>query len=121
MKLRNWLGGLALVTSIGAVAGCTAEVRTRPVVVTPPVVEVTATAPTAEVVVETAPPAPIVEVEVARPGFVFVRGYHEWVGGRYVWRAGHYEAERRGHVWQHAHYENRGGRHVFIPGRWVRR
>ena len=72
------------------------------------------------VVVE--PPAPQVEVMGDPPhrGYIYERGYWNWVDGRHVWVGGHWVAPRRGyrwepHVWVH---EGRGWR--LREGYWVR-
>jgi len=70
-----------------------------------------------------APPPPRVEVigVAPHPGWVWERGYWNWVDGRHVWVGGHWVAPRRGydwqpHVWVH---ERRGWR--MREGYWVRR
>ena len=76
-----------------------------------------------EVVVVQAPPPPRVEVVYAPPGpgFIWVKGYWSWRGGRHVWIAGRYERPPRGHHhWVEPRWERRGGRYVFIEGRWGR-
>jgi hypothetical protein len=58
-------------------------------------------------VVVAAPPAPIVETygPAPAPGYVWLGGYWNWVGGRHVWVAGHWTAPRPGYHW--------------VPHRWV--
>ena len=73
-----------------------------------------------EVVVDEAPPAPIVETVTVAPGPGFV-----WIGGNWVWR-GHWAWEggrwahppRPGAVWVAHRYEYRNGVHVFVRGGW---
>ena len=74
-------------------------------------------------VVTTAPPPPRVEVYGVppQPGFIWIGGYWNWVGGRHEWVGGHWEAPRRGyryvpHRWVH----ERDGWHLS-EGHWVHR
>jgi hypothetical protein len=80
------------------------------------------TAPGVSIEVAPAMPAPPVQEAMPpqRPGFVWVRGAHEWRGGRYVWIGGHWEPERRGLHWIPGHWERRGRRQFWVEGRWVR-
>jgi hypothetical protein len=63
------------------------------------------------VAVRIGPPAPIVEAPPPPPyaGAVWIRGYHRWDGGRYVWVPGRYErpphpgARWHDGVWAHGH------------------
>jgi len=105
MKLTNLLGSLAIAASLGGV-GC--------------MVSGDAAVYTPDVVVTTAPPEPVYEVEVTqpRPGMVWIGGHYDYVGGRYVWRRGYYEHARPGRVWVPARWENRNGRYVRVEGRW---
>ena len=91
-------------------------VRQAPVVVAP------APAPYigAEVVAESAPPAPLAEVQMASPGvdFVWIPGVWVWEG-RWVWTAGRWERPPHpGAIWVPHRYEYRNGAHVFIRGGW---
>ncbi len=73
------------------------------------------------VVVE--PPAPRVEVYgvAPRPGYVWLDGYWNWVGGRHEWVGGHWEAPRRGYRWEPHHWvRERDGWHLS-GGHWERR
>jgi hypothetical protein len=72
--------------------------------------------------VSVAPPPPQVEVigEPPQPGYVWIGGYWNWVGGQHVWVRGHWSAPRPGyhwvaHVWVH---ENGGWR--LHEGHWAR-
>jgi hypothetical protein len=107
MQLRNWLGGLALTAALVGAGGCTVsgEARVRPVAVYE---------------VEVAPPAPVYEVEVTqvRPGYLWIGGHYDHIGGRYVWQRGYWERPRVGSYWVPARWEYRGGRHVFVRGEW---
>ena len=74
----------------------------------------------AQVIVRVAPPAPIVEERgPARPGFVWVEGYHRWDGHRYVWTHGRWVHPPRGHAeWIPGHWDSRPGGYVWIQGHW---
>lgn len=69
-------------------------------------------------VVDDAPPAPRRERVTVRPGYVWVRGRWENLGGRWEWRAGYWQRERVGQVWQPGHWEQRGRRYYWVEGRW---
>ncbi|HLK69812.1 MAG TPA: YXWGXW repeat-containing protein [Bryobacteraceae bacterium] len=75
----------------------------------------------AEVIIRVAPPRPIVETRVVRPGpgYIWIGGYHRWDGGRYVWVPGRWELPPRAHAHWVAHrYVHRNGGWVFVEGRW---
>jgi hypothetical protein len=74
-------------------------------------------------VVVAAPPAPIVEAYGVppAPGYVWIGGYWNWVGGRHVWVGGHWEAPRPGHVWVAHTWVREGGGWRMAPGHWERR
>jgi hypothetical protein len=80
---------------------------------------VVAPAPVVEVDVAPPPPPPARVVEV-RPGFIYVEGRYEWRGGRHVWVDGRYERERRGYRYVQGRWDRRGRRPVWVEGRWVR-
>ncbi|MES2692646.1 MAG: YXWGXW repeat-containing protein [Verrucomicrobiota bacterium] len=94
------------------------------IVTTPPPAppqQVVVAPPPQQQVIVMAPPPPRQEVVYARPSrnHVWVPGYWNWAGGRYVWMAGHYALPPRGHVhWDQPRWERRGGNYVFIEGRW---
>jgi hypothetical protein len=73
-------------------------------------------------VVAVAPPAPQVEVVGVgpAPGYIWIGGFWNWVGGRHVWVGGHWEASRPGYRWvpHQWHHEGQGWR--LEPGRWER-
>ena len=75
-----------------------------------------------EVVVTSAPPAEQVEAPPAAPysDAVWIEGYWQWNGVRYVWIGGHYERPRPGYVWVRHHWvaHRRGWR--YMPGHWRR-
>ena len=76
----------------------------------------------AEVVVRVGPPRPVHvhAIGVAPgPGYVWVNGYHEYVGGRYIWREGEWVRPPRPHaVWVEHHWVHRHGGYVFVRGYW---
>ena len=79
------------------------------------------TATAAEVVVNVAPPRAVVEHRSHAPGphYVWIRGYHRWDGGAYVWVPGRWETPPREHaVWIAPRWQHRGGHWVFVEGRW---
>jgi len=73
--------------------------------------------------VSIAPPAPQVEVYGAAPGpgFFWVGGYWNWVGGRYAWVGGHWEHHRAGYNWVAHRWVHEGGGWRMEPGHWARR
>jgi hypothetical protein len=77
-------------------------------------------APAQPVVVDTAPPVPIVEVRPAAPSptHVWIPGYWHWHGNRHFWVYGRWSAPHVGHVWEPHHWERDGVRWRFVWGRW---
>jgi hypothetical protein len=73
-------------------------------------------------IVMVAPPAPRVEVigDAPSPGFVWLGGYWNWVGDRYEWAPGHWEARHPGHHWVAHQWARQGDGWRMKPGRWVR-
>lgn len=73
-------------------------------------------------VVMVAPPAPRVEVigTAPSPGYVWIDGYWNWVGGRHVWVAGRWDRGRPGYHWQAHSWVREGDGWRMRPGRWVR-
>jgi hypothetical protein len=69
-----------------------------------------------------APPAPIVEVQgvAPGPGFVWIGGYWNWVGGRHVWVPGTWRAGRPGYHWVAHRWVNGGGGWRLEEGHWAR-
>lgn len=68
-----------------------------------------------------APPPPRVEVEGPRPSphHVWVKGFWAWQNGRHAWVPGHWaEPPQEGMAWDEPRWENRGGRWIFVQGRW---
>jgi len=78
--------------------------------------------PGPEVAVAMAPPEPVNEVMPAPPyaGAVWMPGYWQWGGARYVWIGGRYTAPRPGYVWQPHHWARRGPQWVHVRGGWRR-
>jgi len=73
------------------------------------------------VYVQPAPPEPRVVVVPARrrAHTVWVDGYWQWTGRRYIWQRGHWETERGGHRHVQAHWEMRGAEWTLVPATWV--
>lgn len=73
--------------------------------------------------VMTAPPPDQSEVigVAPAPGYFWIGGYWNWVGGRHAWVGGRWEANRPGYAWApHRWYrDGRGWR--AAPGHWQRR
>jgi hypothetical protein len=68
-----------------------------------------------------APPPPQQEVVVGQPGpdYVWIGGFWGWHWGHYSWSAGHWEKPPHVRaVWDAPRWEHRGGRYVFVEGRW---
>lgn len=75
-----------------------------------------------EVAIAVAPPPPIVESYgvAPYPGYFWVGGYWNWVGGRHVWVGGHWQAPRPGYRWVPRRWvQGRDGWHLR-GGRWAR-
>lgn len=76
------------------------------------------------VVVRIAPPPPVrtgvIGIAPSR-NHVWVNGFHEWRGGRYVWHEGYWVARpHAGAEWVDAHWAERRGGWVFVKGHWRR-
>lgn len=65
-----------------------------------------------------APPAPRVERQAARKGYVWVSGHWDWQGGKWTWVSGRWERERPGKRWRAVRWELRGGVYVRVDGDW---
>jgi len=74
------------------------------------------------VLVQPAPPAPMLEpVPAPREGAIWAPGHYVWDNGRYIWQGGHWIAARPGYAWQAAHWEQRAdGSWYLVGGTWVR-
>jgi len=111
--LRAAAGGALLASLLALTSGCVVAVRPAPVA--------TVYAEPGEVVVNSEPPAPIVEtVGVAPgPGFFWIGGYYHWYGNRWGWVGGHYERPPHpGARWIGPRYAYRGGARVYVRGYW---
>ncbi len=65
------------------------------------------------------PPRPVEVVSAARPGYVWVPGYHRWDGHGYVWVRGEYRRPPRpGVVWVPGEWREERGGHVWHEGYW---
>ncbi len=75
----------------------------------------------AEVIVRVAPPRPVVERRLPRPGagYVWTPGYHRWDGRAYVWAPGAWVLPPHSHAhWVAAHWSRHGGGWFFVEGHW---
>jgi hypothetical protein len=74
-------------------------------------------------VIELAPPAPAYEVVgvAPGPGFFWIGGFWNWVGGRHQWVGGRWEAQRPGYAWTPHSWQRDGRGWRSNPGRWERR
>ncbi len=76
----------------------------------------------AEVIIKTAPPAPVsVAIVGVAPSshYVWVPGYYRGSGGRYVWVAGRWmKPPRAGVVWVEPMWRQGPKGYVFVAGRW---
>ena len=53
------------------------------------------------------------------PGFVWLDGYHDWYGNRYVWVPGRWvRPPRASAVWVPGRWAPRGRNHVWVRGYW---
>jgi hypothetical protein len=73
-------------------------------------------------VVMVAPPEPRVEVYgvAPTPGYVWLGGYWNWVGGRHEWVAGHWAPPNPGHHWVAHQWVRQGDGWRMKPGHWER-
>jgi hypothetical protein len=75
----------------------------------------------AEVVVRVTPPRMVVERRGPRPSpnHVWISGYHNWDGQRYVWTSGRWEQPPRAHArWVAHRWVHRNGGYVLVEGQW---
>jgi len=68
------------------------------------------------------PPAPMGEVVgvAPYPGYFWISGYWGWIGGRYTWNAGHWQAPRPGYRWVPHRWVPQGNVWRGEGGRWER-
>jgi hypothetical protein len=73
-------------------------------------------------VVSVAPPAPQVDVVIAAPGpgYFWIGGFWNWVGGRHLWVGGHWQAHRPGYFWTPHAWQRHGQGWRARPGQWQR-
>ena len=73
-------------------------------------------------VVTVAPPVAQVEVMgvAPYPGYVWMGGYWNWVGGRHVWVAGHWGPGRPGYRWVPHTWVHVNGGWRLSEGHWAR-
>ena len=75
----------------------------------------------AAVLVQVAPPAPLMErvLPSPGPGYVWTPGYHRWDGHRYIWVPGRWQLPPRPRArWARAHWVRRHGGWVLVEGHW---
>jgi hypothetical protein len=75
----------------------------------------------ADIVIKLAPPKIVVEKRGPRPSpnHVWVQGYHNWDGQKYVWTAGRWEQPPRAHAkWVAHRWVHRNGGYVLVEGHW---
>src|ERR1700761_7102107 len=64
------------------------------------------------------PPVRVETVPPPRVGYVWAPGCWEWRGGRHVWVGGRWIGERRGYHWAPAAWVQAGPRWHYAPGHW---
>jgi hypothetical protein len=69
-----------------------------------------------------APPPPQVEIVgvAPAPGYVWIGGYWNWVGGRHEWVGGRWEAGRPGYHWVPHRWMAYHGGYRLAQGHWAR-
>ena len=74
------------------------------------------------VLVQPAPPAPVVEsVPAPREGYVWAPGHYEWRNGQYAWVGGEWMNDRPGFAWRAGHWtQANNGSWEFVAGHWMR-
>ena len=85
----------------------------------PPQPVAVAPAPPAVVVYQAPPPVVAYAPPPPRAGFVWVSGFWEWEGRRYLWREGYWERERPGFEYVPAAWILVGGAWRLTPGHWA--
>jgi hypothetical protein len=104
---------------LGTLLGTTLLVGARAQDVDAPV---TADPPTkGELVVHAKPPRAVKEHPPASPapGDVWIGGYQEWDGNKFVWQPGHWEKPPHEQaIWMAPRWERRGHDYVFMDGWW---
>jgi hypothetical protein len=76
----------------------------------------------ADIYVDVAPPAPMVENSTVREGYVFTPGYWQWnePSHKHVWVKGDYVPARKGEHWVAHEWREQNGRYQFNEGHWER-
>lgn len=68
---------------------------------------------------------PSVQAEVVGvapgPGYFWIGGFWNWIGGRHVWTGGHWEGHRQGYQWAPHQWHREGNGWRAAPGHWERR
>ena len=69
-----------------------------------------------------APPAPQVDVIINAPGpgYFWIGGFWNWIGGRHLWVGGHWQAHRPGYYWAPHAWQRHGQGWRARPGQWQR-
>lgn len=75
-----------------------------------------------EVVMNAPPPTQVEVIGVApAPGYVWISGYWNWVGGRHVWVSGRWAPPRAGYYWVPHVWVHTGVGWHLREGYWARR
>jgi hypothetical protein len=79
--------------------------------------------PRSGIIVRVAPPARKVVVRPAKPHVhsVWISGYWDYRGGRYIWVDGHWVNPKKGHVWVDGHWRKTQRGWIHVPGHWKKR
>ena len=75
----------------------------------------------AQVVIRIGPPPPVYEHRPPPPerGYVWIAGYHQYQGDRYVWVPGRWDRPPRAHaVWVAHHWVHHHDGWVLVEGHW---
>ena len=76
----------------------------------------------AEVVVHKKPPHAVTEHASATPGpgYVWIAGFQEWDGSKFVWQPGRWVIPPHEHaIWMVPRWERTPAGYVFVEGWWV--
>lgn len=118
MNMLRTIPLIALCVATAGLLGCNVHVsghdRPPPVYVEPQ---------PSYVVVQQAPPPMIVERQPPRPSasYVWIDGYWNWDGQRYVWEPGHYVVPPQPNVvWIAPRYDREPHGYRYAPGQWGR-
>lgn len=117
---------LPIVAAISLVACGGGKVVVLPPSTTPQPTAAFAPAPApapSTVVVQTVPatPVPPAETITASPGagYVWVAGYYDWRGDKYVWVPGSWVlTPNSASVWVSGHWQTSAGGYNWVPGHW---